>query len=175
MSSVRNGHSGRRLVTVAGLAILVIWGVLFLIFREWRARYRQRAAYGATQVVPAIDPLAEVVPPDVDPAAWRDAVAQTHVMLLTVTRSNLLTIEEMQALRTELDQTVARARAHPESARAELAGVWDKISNRAEFLLEDGRAVDGIRHQRPRILPPRATKPRAGIEWETLTLLAESL
>ena len=30
-------HSGRRLVLVAGAAILVLWGALYLVFHEWRA------------------------------------------------------------------------------------------------------------------------------------------
>ena len=58
-------HSGRRFVIVAVIVVLVIWGVLYLVFREWRARYRERAAYGVSQVVPAIDPMAETRP------AWR--------------------------------------------------------------------------------------------------------
>jgi hypothetical protein len=152
-------HSGRRFVIVAGIAVLVIWGLLYLVFRDWRARYRERAAYGASQVVPAIDRMAEVVPPGVDTTAWRDAVRRTHDMLLTVTSSNLLGIGEMRALRAELDQTVSRARAHPETAVAELAGVWNTIADRAEFLLKDTRSRSGDRHPRPKILPPRPTKP----------------
>ena len=91
-------HSGRRFVIMAGIAVLLIWGVLYLVFREWRARYRERAAYGVSQVVPAIDPMGDILPPDVNPASWRDAVRQTHAMLLTVTASNLLDIVEMRAL-----------------------------------------------------------------------------
>ncbi len=148
-------HSGRRFVIVAVIAVLVIWGVLYLVFREWRSRYRERAAYGASQVVPAIDPMFEIVPPGVDPGAWRDAVGQTRAMLLTVTASNLLGIGEMRALRDELDQTVGRARARPETAVAELAGVWNAMSDRAEFLLRDTRSLGGYRHTRPMILPSR--------------------
>jgi hypothetical protein len=149
-------HSGRRFVLVAGLAVLVIWGVLYLVFRDWRARYRERAAYGASQVVPAIDRMAEILPPDVDPAAWRDAVDRTHAMLLTVTASNLLSIDEMQALRTELDQTVEQAHAHPETGLTELASVWNTLADRAGFLFTDSRAPSGDRHPRPAILPPRS-------------------
>ena len=119
---VPRSHSGRRFVLVAGLVLVVIWGVLFVIFRDWRARYRARVSYGATHVVPAIDPLEAIVPADVDPDAWRDAVGQTRAMLLTVTSSNLLDFKEMDRLRAELDQFVARARAHPETGRRELAG-----------------------------------------------------
>jgi hypothetical protein len=145
-------HSGRRFVIIAVLAVLVIWGVLYLVFRDWRTHYRERAAYGASQVAPAIDPLAAIVPPDVDPLAWRDAVARTHDLLLTVTASNLLTLDEMRALRAELDQAVARARAHPKTARNELAGVWDTMTARAGFVLKDERAPGGDRHPRPAII-----------------------
>jgi hypothetical protein len=127
---------------------------LYLIFRDWRARYRERAMYGATQVVPAINPLEAIVPANVKPVAWRDAVSQTRAMLMTVTSSNLLDVKEMQKLRTELDQSVRRAQGQPETACRELAGVWDAIGERAEFLLKDGRSESGDRHPRPKILPP---------------------
>ncbi|MGP0066402.1 MAG: hypothetical protein ACLQGP_22790 [Isosphaeraceae bacterium] len=146
-------HSGRRFVIVAGLVVLLIWGVLYLVFREWRARYRERAAYGITQVVPAIDPLFDIVPPAMDPGEWREAVSRTHDMLVTVTASNLLGIGEMKSLRDELDQTVGRSRARPETAAAELAGVWDAMADRAEFLLRDSRSRTGDRHPRPKSIP----------------------
>ena len=57
MSWLGRSYSGRRFVIVAVIAVLVVWGLLYLVFREWRARYRVRAAYGASQVVPAIDAL----------------------------------------------------------------------------------------------------------------------
>jgi len=152
------GHSGRRFVLVAGFAVLLIWGALYLIFREWRAKYRERAAYGLTQVVPAIDPLAEIAPPAVDSRAWRDALQETHALLVTATSSNLLEIKDMQQLRAELAQAVARARARPETAVGELALIWNTLSDRAEFLLMDSRSASGERHPRPKILPPRPKK-----------------
>ena len=75
------GHSGRRFVVVAVVVVLLTWGGLYLAFQRWRANYRERVAYGTSHVVSAIDPLKEVVPPGVDPAAWRDAVEKTHAML----------------------------------------------------------------------------------------------
>jgi hypothetical protein len=156
------GHSGRRFVLVAGITVLLIWGALYLIFREWRANYRERAAYGLTQVVPAIDPLAEIAPPSLDPIAWRDGVHQTHAMLVTVISSNLLDVAAMRRLRDELDQAVARARAHPETALDELAAIWNVQADRAEFLFKDSRSASGDRHPRPKILPPRPKKaPRS--------------
>jgi hypothetical protein len=158
--SLSSNHSGRRLVLMAGLTILLLWGLLYVIFRDWRARYRARASFGATQVAPLIDALADAVPPGVDPGDWREAVAETHAMLRTVTASNLLDLQQMQSLRTELEQTVARARAHPETARDEMAGVWNMMDDRAAFVFRDGRSASGERHPRPKILLPRPEQGR---------------
>ena len=152
------GHSGRLFVLMAGLALLLIWGILFLVFRDWRAKYRERALYGATQVVPAIDRLRSMVPPDVDLAVWRDAVDQTRAMLTTVTGSNLLDVKDMDKLRAELDQHVDRATDNPETAVRELALIWDEIADRGEFLFNDSRSLSGLRHPRPKVLPPRSGK-----------------
>jgi hypothetical protein len=156
------GHSGRRFVLVAGLVVLAIWGVLYLLFRDWRARYQKRALYGATYVVPAIDPMARVEPPGVSPKDWRDAIASTKSMLLTVTSSNLLDDQQMVELRSELEATAARASADPTRAVTELAVIWNNVADRGEFLLKDSKSPGGDRHPRPRILPPRPAKPRQG-------------
>jgi hypothetical protein len=144
--------SGRRFVIVAGLTLLVLWGGLFLAFRDWRARYRARAAFGASQVAPVVDPMARVVPDGVDAAAWRRAVSETHAMLVTLTASNLLDLARMRALRGELAARVARAR--PETALGELAAVWNDMMDRAAPILKD-------RHPRPRLLPPQPEPPPA--------------
>jgi hypothetical protein len=146
-------YSGRRFVVLGVLAVLVVWGSLYAVFREWRARYRVRAAYGAEQVAPAVDSFLDITPPGVDPTRWPDAVTRTHAMLVTITGSNLLGLSEMQDLRAELDRAVARARAHPDAAVAELAAIWDDMSERGEFLLKDTRSLTGDRHPRPEILP----------------------
>jgi hypothetical protein len=151
-------HSGRRFVLVAGCAFLLLWGVLYLVFRDWRRRYRARAAYGATEVVPVIDALADRVPPGVDPDEWKAAVRDTHALLITVTGANLLGLKEMRSLRGELEQVVARVRARPDTARDELGGVWDRIEDRAGFVLRDARSASGQRHTRPGILPPPPKK-----------------
>jgi hypothetical protein len=150
------GHSGRRLVLMAVCTLLLIWGTLYLIFRDWRTRYRARASYGATQVVPAIEPLAAMMPQGVDPLKWRDAVEQTRAMLLTVVASNLLDVRDMDRLRTDLDRHVASARDHPETALRELAEIWNEMAERSDFLLKNSRPDGGDRHPRPAILPPRA-------------------
>jgi hypothetical protein len=154
------GHSGRRFVLVAGITVLSIWGALYLVFRDWRAKYHERTAYGMTQVVPAIDPLAELTPPTLDPIAWRDAVQRTHNMLVTVVSSNLINVAEMQRIRAELDEAVARAQTRPEMAVDELASIWNNLADRAGFLFKDGRSATGDRHPRPQILPPRSKNVR---------------
>jgi hypothetical protein len=154
------GHSGRRFVVVAVVVVLLTWGGLYFAFQRWRANYRERVAYGASHVVPAIDPLKDVVPPEVDPTVWRDTVDKTHAMLMTVVASNLLDRGDMDKLRVELDQFVARARAHPETAKTELAAIWNEMADRAEFLFQDSRAPTQDRHVRPKILPARPTKAK---------------
>jgi hypothetical protein len=153
MEWLGRSYSGRRFVVLGVIAVLVVWGLLYVVFREWRARYRVRAAYGAGQVAPAIDAFAGIAPPDVEPTRWRDAVARTHAMLVTITASNLLGLDQMRDLRADLDRAVDRAKAHPESAVAELAAIWDDMSERGEFLLKDTRSLTGDRHPRPEILP----------------------
>jgi hypothetical protein len=152
------GHSGRKFVIVAALVVLATWGGLYLAFRTWRTRYLERAAYGASHVVSAIDPLKEVVPPGTEPRAWRDAVDRTHAMLMTVVGSNLLDVDEMDKLRTELDRSVKRVLDHPESGRDELAAIWNAMADRAEFLFQDSRSPTMDRHPRPKILPARPVK-----------------
>lgn len=141
------GHSGRRAVIVAGLVLLALWGGLWLAFRRWRAGYRERAAFAVAHVVPAIDPLADVAPPGVDPKAWRAAVDDTRAMLLTLATANVLNRAQMEALRADVDARVARARARPETAVDELAQLWDTLLSQAAPILVP-------RHPRPKLLPP---------------------
>jgi hypothetical protein len=55
----------------------------------------------------------------------------------------------MRDLRADLAARVARARARPETARSELAGLWDDLAARAGPNLVN-------RHPRPGLLsPPR--------------------
>jgi hypothetical protein len=147
------GHSGRRFVVVAGVIVLLIWGTLYLVFREWRVKYRERAQYGATEVVPVIDPLKGVMPPGVDIKEWRDAVDQTGNLLKTVTGSNLLTKPDMVELKIELTQQVRLGCRRPAHAVESLAEIWNNVADRGEFLLRDSRSLSGDRHPRPRILP----------------------
>src|SRR5262249_52924549 len=94
-------------------------------------------------------PMVEAAPPGVDPDAWREAVAQTHAALVTLTASNVLDAPAMQTLGASVSARVARARAPPETARAELAALWDGLRHRAAPIL-------GAGPPRPALLPPRA-------------------
>ncbi len=152
-------RSGRRFVVIAILVLAALWAVLFLFFREWRARYFVRAEYGASQVAPVIDGMKQVAPPGVDRSDWGDAVRRTRALVLTVTGSNLLSIDQMKALRAELTQNVERARERPETAVDELAAIWNSLAARAAFLFRDTRRTDGVRHIRPAILPPPPERP----------------
>jgi hypothetical protein len=138
--------------------VLLIWGGLYVAFQRWRSNYRARVAYGTSNVVPVVDALKEVMPPGVDPAAWRDAVDKTRGMLSTVVGSNLLDRDDMDKLRHELDQRVARAESHPETAIDELTAIWNEMADRAEFLFQDSRDPTRDRHVRPKVLAPRPPK-----------------
>jgi hypothetical protein len=152
------GHSGRRFVIVAVVFVLLTWGGLYLAFQHWRSNYRARVAYGLSNVVPVVDALKEVEPPGVDPTAWRDAVDKTRAMLTTVVGSNLLGVGDMDKLRLELHHRVAGVKSQPETALTELAGIWDEMADRAEFLFQDSRAPTQDRHVRPKVLPPRPAR-----------------
>ena len=75
-------------------------------------------------------------------------------MLTTVVASNLLDRDEMDKLARELDHFVARARAHPETARTELAAIWNEMADRAEFLFQDSRSPTRIGTCVPRSFLP---------------------
>jgi hypothetical protein len=116
-------------VITSVLVMLVLTSGLALAFRGWRNRYRAHAAFGASQVATVIDTLANVTPPDIPPDAWRRAVAEAHAMLVALTASNMLDLSDMHALRADLRVRVARTR--PETARIELAAIWDEVAHRA--------------------------------------------
>jgi hypothetical protein len=138
-----DGHSGRRAVIGGLLTIAILAGGLSLAFREWRSRYRERAAFGAREVATAIDPMAALVPPDVPRGDWGATIAETHAMLVTLTASNLLDLDQMRALRTEVSSRVSRTR--PETAFAELSSLWNDLYARSGPVLLQ-------RHPRPALL-----------------------
>ena len=138
-------RSGRVFVTALVLVVLVVWGTLNLVFRQWRAGYRERAAYGERVVVAPVEPLALVVPKGEDPEAWRSAVDETRAMLKTLIGSNVLDVNRMRALGERISSEVRTAR--PDDARAHLSAIWDAAEAGA------GPVVTS-RHPRPRLLRP---------------------
>lgn len=144
-------YSGRRFVITAVLTVLTAWGVLYLVFHKWRTGVLARAAFGAREVAPTVDPLAQLVPEGVSPADWRNAVAQTHSLLVTLTAANLLDKPQMERLRAELTARVAAAR--PETSRTVLRSIWDDLCARAGPVL--------IRRPRPKVLDEQPTPPLA--------------
>ncbi len=120
-----------------------------------------------------IDPLADIIPAEVGPAVWHQAVGQTHDMLVAVLSANLLDIRQMELLREELKQTVERVRLHPETVREELGSVWTAMADCAEFVLQEGTSGRRKGHPRPAILPPRPLRGR-GARPDPLTPLREN-
>lgn len=125
--------SGRRFVLLSAVVLALLWGGLYLVFRDWRARHRELAAYGRAHVAAAIDPLADLRPPGVDPQAWRKAIDATRRMLADVTASGLLDRPGLDALRDDVQARVSAARARPESAVEILSKLWDDMSRRTKL------------------------------------------
>ena len=87
-------------------------------------------------------------------ARWRDAVDRSRTLVLEVTASRLISTMRMMDLRRDIDRAVAHARAHPASAVADLAVVWDSLQRSGESVLLDRK--DAIaRLARPEIFPAR--------------------
>ena len=144
--SLGRSMSGRWFVIGAALTIALIWAIVFAVFREWRARHRELAAFGAREVAPLVDPLAAMVPPNVEPRRWRNAVASTRGMLVAATASGTIDRDEMQRLR---DALVARfARDTPATVADDLAALWDQMGQRV------GPIITG-QPSRPPFCPPR--------------------
>lgn len=143
-------RSGRRFVIVAVVAIAALWGTLFLVFRDWRTRHRDLAAFGAREVATLVDPLAGRVPATVEPKAWRAAVADTHAMLETLTASGLLDRAAMEGLRDDLRERFATTT--PETAAADLSRLWDEMQAKAGPVLAGRSSRPPYPPSRPKVL-----------------------
>lgn len=143
-------RSGRWFVIGAVLTLLLIWGTVFVVFREWRARHRELAAYGATQIAPLVDPLAKMVPPKVDAKAWKRAVDDTHGMLVAATSSGTMGRPELETLRAEL--AVRFAQDTPETAKDDLTKLWDEMRKRVGPILTGHPSRPPFCPPRPKIL-----------------------
>lgn len=147
-------RSGRRFV-IAGLAVALAVAVgLGLAFRSWKAHQLALAAFGARTVAPVVDPLADRVPPGIDPAEWGRVVAQGRRLLVALTGSGALDRARMEGLRIELRDRVAEAR--PETSAVVLNGLWNDLEDQAGPLLSrsPGFAVPAIVHPLARLQPP---------------------
>ncbi len=145
---MRSQHSGRRFVLVALVSVAFLWGALYLLFRDWRARYLERATFGRLKVATMIEPLAGLTPTGVKPSEWHSAVNETQEMLRGVTSANVLDAEGLISLQAELAQRVGRATT--DTAKTELCAIWDDIEARA------GHIID--RYKRPKLLQKPAPK-----------------
>lgn len=117
------GVSGRVVVICACVVVLCIWGGLTLGMRAWKADYESKAEFGRTQIAPLVDPLAEMVPVGVEPAAWAAAVQDTHKMLHALTAASLLDMKMLEDLKSKLETQVNSAK--PETVQAMLTELWD--------------------------------------------------
>ena len=90
--------------------------------------------------------MAGVVPPDVPRDAWGRAVADAHAMLVALTASNMLDLDQMRALRNEVAAKVAAARA--ETAKRDLAALWDDLARPRRA--DPGQAPPPARRPAPR-------------------------
>lgn len=160
-----SSRSGRRFVIVGVVATLAIWGAVYLAFLDWRARYRALAAFGEERVAPLVDPMADRAPIGVEPGAWREAVADTHAMLVALTAAGVLDRAGMEALRSDVEARVARATT-PGSARSELTSLWDDLETKAGPLIapDPTPARAGSRHAPRHPRPPRPALLRAEAE-----------
>jgi hypothetical protein len=123
------GISGRKFVIGGIIVILLVWGVIFLAFQAWRANYEALAEYGATQIAPLVDSLTTKNPPGVEPKEWKQAIDDTHGMLLALTGSGLLERKTMEDLRNALSAIVEKAT--PDTVRKDLTDFWNSLERKA--------------------------------------------
>ena len=81
------------------------------LFRDSRSQSGRRhprpkviPSYAETRVLPAIDSLKSIAPPDVDPGAWREAIDETCAMLLSATDASSFDVARLRKLRERLLQ-----------------------------------------------------------------------
>lgn len=132
--SVENGSSfsgsGRKFVIGLVLVILSIWGLLYLGFRTWKAGYEGRAAAGRAAAA-RIRSLTEARPPGVEVWVWEDTVDHAEAMLIALTGSNLLSVEQIQELTGQIDELSRTAADNPAQSIKLLRDFWDALSKRS--------------------------------------------
>ena len=124
-----HSHSGRYVVIAGVVAVLAMWGVLWLVFRDWQARNERLASYGARDVATLVDPLKDLNPPGMDRGQWIDAVGSTHDMLVLLTGSGLFDDQSMRQFHDDVRRRVDGATS--DTAQSTLASLWDVLEHRA--------------------------------------------
>ena len=125
-----SGTSGRRFIVLFTITILIFWASLSVGFRFWKSGYDQKAQVGR-ETARHIRKLVEARPAGVSVAVWEDTVDHTEAMLIAVTGSNLLNLDQIQALTVEIDERVATAIREPNQGPSLLKGLWDELAKRA--------------------------------------------
>lgn len=122
--------SGRKFVICLTIVILMIWGALYLGFRAWKAGYERRAAAGRISAA-RIRPLVNARPPGVEIWEWEDTVDHAEAMLIALTGSNLLSVDQIQELSARIDKLTVEAQRDPSRSTELLRAFWDEVSKRA--------------------------------------------
>lgn len=130
-------RSGRRFILTSAGVLLVLVAGLGLAFRAWRNAQLERAAFGAREVAPSVQPLAGSVPPGIDPDGWDRLVETVRALLVRLTASGALTQARMETLRDELRDRVAAAT--PATAAPILSRIWSDLEDRAGPVLTADR------------------------------------
>jgi hypothetical protein len=126
----KSGTSGRRFIVLFTITVLIFWASLWVSFRFWKSGYDQKAQVGR-ETARHIRKLVEARPDGVSASVWEDTVDHAEAMLIAVTGSNLLNIQQIQALTVEIDERVAAATRQPNQGPAILKELWDELAKRA--------------------------------------------
>ncbi len=126
----KSGTSGRRFIVLFTITVLIFWASLWVSFRFWKSGYDQKAQVGR-ETARHIRKLVEARPDGVSASVWEDTVDHAEAMLIAVTGSNLLNIQQIQALTVEIDARVVAATRQPNQGPAILKELWDELAKRA--------------------------------------------
>ncbi len=130
LASLPATGSGRKFVIGLAVVILLVWGALSLGFRTWKAGYEGRAAAGRISAA-RIRPLVRACPPGVEIWEWEDTVDHAEAMLIALTGSNLLSVDQIQELSGRIDSLTGQAEKQPARSIELLRAFWDDLSKRA--------------------------------------------
>ncbi len=145
-------------MVAAALSLVVVGGLIYASFLDWRARHQELVAYGREQVAPTVAPLVDIKPPGVPAEDWQQAVADTRALIEALTAAGVLDRPRMEALKAELEAKVAAAT--PETAVATLRALWDDLERRAGPVLNREFLRPPQPPTRPAILQAKPPAPR---------------